>query len=84
MADGEIRVSLDNEAMAQLVATARAAGLSAEAYAARLVGEALRADRWAVSGARLEAFARDGRSVTIDEAMSAFDEAVAQRRARSR
>lgn len=84
MADGEIRVNLDSEALEELRESARALGVSVEAYAAQLVGDALRSDRWAVSRARFAAYQRDGRSISIDDGIAAFDAAVAERRARSR
>jgi hypothetical protein len=84
MADGELRLTLDDEEMRRVQAAADAAGLPVEVYARRALVGGLRADRWAESRRRIAEYQRTGESITIEEALAHFDRELDARRAKLR
>lgn len=78
MADGGLRIELDEALGARLKDAADAAGESADAYAAGLIARALD-DRWAESYARFAEYERTREFVDATVAMRRFRETVAER-----
>ena len=73
MADGELRLKLDDETHRRLSENAEAAGMSVEAYVLGMIAEDVEADPIAVSRARLEEYDRTGEYMSVEEAMAHFD-----------
>lgn len=82
MADGELKISLDDETARRLKDAADAAGLSVGDYARDLIAESLcddGDDDWSESIRALEEYDRTGESVSVEEAMKEFHAAVEER-----
>jgi hypothetical protein len=79
MADGELRLTLDDDKLRRLKAAAEAAGLPIEAYALNILVVGLEEDRWAESRRRLAEYDRTGISFSVEEGLAAFDAAVEAR-----
>ena len=84
MADGELRLMLDDETRQRLVSAAAAAGMSPETYALGVLTDELGADALSISRARLAEYRRSGESISIDEAMAFFDQELEAALARKR
>lgn len=77
MADGEVRVTLDDESLRRLAEAAKAAGRPVEGYAADLILVGLSVDDdWAADVAAVAEAERTGQWHTVEDAMAAFDEAL--------
>lgn len=77
MADGEIRVKLDDTTVQRLEAVAEAAGQSVDAYVRDLIAERLdEGSDWAGDMAALGEYDRTGVSYSVEEAMEMYDAAV--------
>ena len=71
MADGELRLMLDESDLARLRSAAAAAGLPLETYARRvLVG----GDRWAEARRRIAEYRLTGEAISVEEALAHFDQ----------
>ena len=73
MADGELRLTLDDEDLARLRAAAEAAGQPLEAYARDLLIGGAAENRWAESRQRISEYDQTGAYITVEEAMAHFD-----------
>ncbi|WP_293904440.1 DUF6290 family protein [Phenylobacterium sp.] len=72
MADGEIRVKVDDETEQRLKALAEAAGLSVSDYVRDIISDSLQDDDLAEDLAALEEYDRTGVSYSVEEAMAHF------------
>ena len=84
MADGELRLKLDDETQRRLGENAGALGLSIEAYVLEMIAEDVEADPLAVSIARLEEYDRTGEYISVEEALAHFDRELQAALARKR
>jgi hypothetical protein len=72
MADGGLKLELDEDLSTRVIAAAHEAGRPAAAYAAQLIDGALDDDR-SETERRWEEYQRTGESVSVDEAMDALE-----------
>ena len=72
MADGGLKLELDQDLSARLSAAAEQAGRPVAAYAAELIGEALDVD-WSEAERSWNDFQRTGYSISVDQAFDALD-----------
>lgn len=80
MADGEVRLTLNERALERLRDAAEAAGQPVEQYAAELLTDSLLADDSLAADRRiLDEYRRTGVSYSVEEAMAVFDAAVDRR-----
>ena len=79
MADGEIKVKLDDETVRRLDKVARAAGRPVDGYVADLIAIHLSEDGFAEAHAAFEAYDRDGIGRDADVVMAEFVQRVAAR-----
>ena len=84
MADGELRLRLDDETERRLAEAADEAGVSVEAYVLAMIAGDLGHDPLAVSRARLAEYDRTGESISVEEAMAHFDREIEAVLARKR
>lgn len=84
MADGELRLKLDDETQRRLGEAAGAVGMSVEAYALGVLVDELDSDPLSISQARLAEYRRTGESISVEEAMTYFDQEVEAALARKR
>jgi hypothetical protein len=84
MADGELRLKLDDETQRQLAEHAAALGVTVETYVLDMIAEDMELDPIAVSIARLEEYDRTGAFMTVDQAMAHFDRELEAARTRRR
>ena len=84
MADGELRLTLDDETQRRLGEAAEAVGMSVEAYALGVLLDELDSDPLAISRARLAEYDRTGEFITVEEAMAHFDQELEAALARKR
>jgi hypothetical protein len=83
MADDEFRIELDADLGAQLQEAARAAGVSADAYAAKLISQALGDHDWRETRQSLSRYDLTGEFVDADEALAAAKVRLLQRLGRA-
>jgi hypothetical protein len=85
MADGELKLKLDDDTARRLQAAA-AAGLPVADYAAELISDGLAAPdpRWREAYAALEEYDRTGEGVSLEEALAEFRTALDERLAQGR
>lgn len=84
MADGELRLTLDDETQRRLAEAAEAAGMSVEAYALGVLVDELDSDPLSISRARLAEYRLTGESISVEEAMAHFDQQLEAALARKR
>ncbi len=72
MADGGLKLELDEALSNRLVAAAEASGKPPAAYAAELIGEALE-DEWSEAERRWIEHQKTGESISLDEAMDRLE-----------
>ncbi|WP_293680295.1 hypothetical protein [uncultured Phenylobacterium sp.] len=84
MADGELRLTLNDEMRRRLGEAAEAAGMSIEAYALGVLLDELDSDPLSISRARLAEYRRTGESISVEEAMTHFDAELEAALARKR
>jgi len=75
MADGEIRVKLDDATVQRLENVAEAAGQSVDEFVRNLIANRLD-DDWSEDLAALEEYDRTGVSYSVEEAMTHFRDAL--------
>ena len=68
MADGGLKLELDEDLSGRLVAAAEALGRPPAAYAAELIGDGLE-DEWSEAERAWNEYQRTGESISLDEAM---------------
>lgn len=73
MADGELRLILDDETQRRLAENAAARGVSVEAYVLEMIAGNVTSDTRSISKARLAEHRRTGETMSNDEAMAFFD-----------
>ena len=78
MADGGLKLELDEALTARLKAAADAAGRPIDAYAAELIADGLD-DGWSESYARYADYQRTGEYLDAEHEMKVFKQAVAER-----
>jgi len=84
MADGDLTLKLDDETQRRLGEAAEAAGMSVEAYALSVLVDELGGDPLSVSRTRLTQYRRTGESISVEEAMTYFDQEMEIALARKR
>lgn len=79
MADGELRLNLDDETVRRLQIAARASGRSVDGFVADLISDRLDVDRFSEALVALEEFDRSGVSYDAATELEAFRARVAAR-----
>jgi hypothetical protein len=78
MADGSLKLELNEALGERLKAAAEAAGRPVDDYAAQLISQGLD-DRWSEAVARLAEYDRTGESIPLEDALARFDTALSER-----
>jgi len=81
MADGSLIIELDDEMAARLETAAKAAGETPDAFARRVLADALEDVHWAEAIASLAEYDRTGESFSVEEVFAELRERVAGLRA---
>lgn len=84
MADDGFKIEVDADLGAQLQAAAHAAGVSADAYASKLISQGLGDPDWRETRESLSHYDRTGEFVDADEALKAAKARLLQRLDRAR
>jgi predicted transcriptional regulator len=72
MADGGLKLELDEDLSSRLVAAAEVLGRPPAAYAAELIGDALE-DEWSEAERAWKEYQETGKSISLDEAMDRIE-----------